>query len=906
VAISTFATWDDVARWERKIRAHCWDCTLDLKKIVSSVKRDWKSDEDVARELTYWVRRQIRYVSSGERHDFTPHTPEHIYRDRFGDCKDGVQLLSVLLKEAGIPSLQISLNALGDGQVLDDVPSPMTTHAILLATIGGKDHWIDTTVSQAAWDFLPKSDRDRAAYGVNDSTFRLLRTPKMTAEDNRAEVVTRMRIDPDGTCHNVRESMYYGEAALEKRDEWVDVSDAERRKLIRAELLDNTSKVKLADKIGIDEKVLRTRHLPVKAVIEFDVPKLLLGSTELEGSIADNSLWSKFLSISVDTERTQPIEMKEPFESRQTFIAEAPLGYRFSGPPEDRIYVSKWGKFTRTTTVSESGRVWTVVFHTKIDRTRIDPADFEAFLTFQEHASAAHRAYLTMKPAESAKSLNEDIKVLEMMVEKQPKNAALAIDLVKLFLKADDRDKAMEFLRAARKAHPDNRTLLELAGKVPEDFKDREAAYRELIKRFPEESKYQLELARELIDASETKRASELLQPLTKSETPETKAAALLLLAQLSLETKDAAKALERLNDAKLVDADAVDTAEAHRLEGEIHEALAKDVQAIEAFRKALAFDGKDGSTLESLVRLYAKTGKNDEALKYLREYVEADGIKGTAATWFFKLGRFDDAEKMLQLDPPTDSSDPGYRTLGLIKFRHGQWDEAAGILKRAKPSQADQLHALIVSNLMLGRLGDAIDWVRSKNDVESTAELKQDVVAIERLKARRDSIQFKNAGRAGKPPEVVDCFVCAEYLHSLGKVAEAQPLLAKAILADLGQAFGLRGEISMDKGLLTKALADAEKAIKLAPKDARGYYVRGRVLYERARKEATGDLKIAVELSAEKDAFLLHWLAAALIRDRRPGEARSAQLKAAMLRPDDPAIKEQLQQIEDVLSRGQ
>ena len=35
VAISTFASWQEVADWERKIRANCWECSVDLKKIVT-------------------------------------------------------------------------------------------------------------------------------------------------------------------------------------------------------------------------------------------------------------------------------------------------------------------------------------------------------------------------------------------------------------------------------------------------------------------------------------------------------------------------------------------------------------------------------------------------------------------------------------------------------------------------------------------------------------------------------------------------------------------------------------------------------------------------------------------------------------------------------------------------------
>ena len=113
-----------------------------------------------ARALVYWMRRNIRYVSTGETHDYTPHLPSEILTNRYGDCKDTSQLLAVMLREAGIKVELATLGALDDGQVLESVPSPWGTHAILVATIDGKEHWIDTT-SEPRRLGLPAARRPR-------------------------------------------------------------------------------------------------------------------------------------------------------------------------------------------------------------------------------------------------------------------------------------------------------------------------------------------------------------------------------------------------------------------------------------------------------------------------------------------------------------------------------------------------------------------------------------------------------------------------------------------------------------------------------------------------------------------------------------------------------------------------
>src|SRR5262249_2069473 len=160
VVCSTFASWDEVGRWKQRLRADCWKCTPEVRKVVREVTRGLTDPAARARALTYWVRRNVRYVSAGDKHDYTPHPPGQVLANGSGDCKAASQLLAVMLREAGIPVELATLGVVDDGQVEQAVPSPWGTHAILRATIAGKAHWIDTTATLAAWDFLPRDDCD--------------------------------------------------------------------------------------------------------------------------------------------------------------------------------------------------------------------------------------------------------------------------------------------------------------------------------------------------------------------------------------------------------------------------------------------------------------------------------------------------------------------------------------------------------------------------------------------------------------------------------------------------------------------------------------------------------------------------------------------------------------------------
>jgi tetratricopeptide (TPR) repeat protein/transglutaminase-like putative cysteine protease len=893
VAFSTFASWEEVADWERKVRTDCWECTPEVKQIVEDVKRRHKEPEAVARALTDWVRKNVRYVSSGEKHDFTPHSPADVLRNRFGDCKDGAQLLGVLLKEAGIPSAFISLNARGDGQVLEAVPSPQTTHAILLATINGKDHWIDTTASRAAWDFLPRSDCGRVAYAVDDKSLRMLRTPEFTAADNRTEVVTRMRLDPDGTSHNARALTYSGEAALEKREEWLDVNPADRLRLVRSDLLESHGKAKLTA-LAIDPAALRDLHGPVKARIEFDVPQHFHGS-DAEGSVSDGALWSRLLGATVDPERTLPVELKEQFESVHTFIIEAPPGYRLGKPPADKDQDSPWGRFTRTIESDAAGRKWTVAFRTRIDKTRVEKKDFDSFLAFQDKVTNDYRASLSLNPVEDAAELAGDIAELEERLAKDPKDRASATDLAKLLLRANRKEAATAVVVRALKAHPGDRKLLELAAQAAEG-PGVAAAYRALVKQFPDDSKYALELGRRLAEAGEVKKAAEVLQPWTKKGTPTARADALVLLARARLTAQDAKAALRFLDEAEDADPDGA-TVEALCLRGGACQALGQLKEAREAYTEALEGDEKDAEALEGMIRLSAKANETESALKYLRRYaatLDAGGSPSTAAEWSYKLGRIDDAADLLKRYPPTDPADPGVRVQGLIDFRRGRWAEAVKNLAQSQPFEPEALYALIESSMALGDLEGALNWAGKIEKVkEPTPALTKTAAAVEKLRARQKALNER-------APAAVAALLCAEYLHDAGKPAsQVEPLLAKALAdaPDLGAARALRAELNVERGRLLRALPDAEAAMKASPNDPRGLAVRGRIRLERGDFDgALTDLKRATQLGAGGRASA--WYATALLQTGRLAEAEARATQAATLLPDDPEVKELLREV--------
>src|SRR5262249_48173501 len=174
------------------------------------------------------------------------HVPSHVLANRYGDCKDTSQLLAVMLREAGVKVELATLGALDDGQVLEAVPSPWGTHAILLVTIGEEKHWIDTTSSLADWDFLPRTARNRLCHLVDDQgNIRHERTPPSRSSANRTEQKTTIWVGADGSARGERTVVSHGSAGITQRDSLLEVPTGERRRQVAAELQDSNSRTHL-------------------------------------------------------------------------------------------------------------------------------------------------------------------------------------------------------------------------------------------------------------------------------------------------------------------------------------------------------------------------------------------------------------------------------------------------------------------------------------------------------------------------------------------------------------------------------------------------------------------------------------------------------------------------------------
>jgi transglutaminase-like putative cysteine protease len=176
--LTTFKTWDDVARWYATLATPMAEPDAAVKAKAEALTRGKTTPAEKLEALYEFVSREVRYVSlsfGGGR--LQPHAAAEVLRNQYGDCKDKHTLLASLARAAG---LRVDPVLIGTMRTLDpDVPSPaqfdhvmsVVRDASIVTNSADRDQWIwlDTTPGVAPYRMLLPILRGKTALLVTAS-----------------------------------------------------------------------------------------------------------------------------------------------------------------------------------------------------------------------------------------------------------------------------------------------------------------------------------------------------------------------------------------------------------------------------------------------------------------------------------------------------------------------------------------------------------------------------------------------------------------------------------------------------------------------------------------------------------------------------------------------------------------
>jgi len=208
ISISTFASYEELASSYWGTARAAMDVTPEISNLAEEITRgvnqkrtSFQSEKEFkraeARAISTWVKTNVRYVNvvlgNGR---VVPRQANVVLKDRYGDCKDHVVLMSALLAAKGIASEHALINAGNSYTLLEPPTLGNLNHVILyLPEFGLYD---DPTAQFASFGVLSDVEYDKPVAHASDHGAHLARTPAMKPEDHVSTRHTEIAVAADG------------------------------------------------------------------------------------------------------------------------------------------------------------------------------------------------------------------------------------------------------------------------------------------------------------------------------------------------------------------------------------------------------------------------------------------------------------------------------------------------------------------------------------------------------------------------------------------------------------------------------------------------------------------------------------------------------------------------------------
>jgi cellulose synthase operon protein C len=423
VHVSTYASWDDLARFYWGLVRDQLRPTEDVRRTAERVAREalaartpamgqprqaplasgsggndlepasftvpasgWDAETKraIVRALYGFVVSQTRYVGlEFGIHGYKPYRVDDILRRRFGDCKDKASLLHALLESVGVDSRIVLLRMKRLGRIPESPASlAVFNHAILY--VPDLDLWLDGTASHSGSGDLPGDDRGASVLvldGAGPPRFGTI--PDARPEENRVETEFHVALAPGGAAAVTGRSRIRGAQAPQYRRAYL--SEHERRAQLE-KAFNRTfpglrvSEVKVSDLARLEDDVTMSFSLEAPRYAQPDSGGLRFTPFGSAGGYVE-----AYASLS---SRRHDLVVGEPMQNRFSYEFVLPSGWKAAELPEDAAGDGADLAF-EVRHRAEGGTI-RVEGHVTLKTGRV-PA--ERYAAFREDAAALDRAF---------------------------------------------------------------------------------------------------------------------------------------------------------------------------------------------------------------------------------------------------------------------------------------------------------------------------------------------------------------------------------------------------------------------------------------------------------------------------------------------------------------------------------
>ncbi len=170
----------------------------ELKKIVTILTKDKKTDLEKVKAIYYWVQENIKYIAfEYALGGFIPREANDVFNKKYGDCKDNSSILYEMLDIAGLKGNLTWIGTRSIPYKYEEVPTPVVDNHMILSYLDGEEvYFLDATGRYISID-MPSSfiQGKEALISVNEKDFLIKKVPIIDAKKNTIVDSTFIKIE---------------------------------------------------------------------------------------------------------------------------------------------------------------------------------------------------------------------------------------------------------------------------------------------------------------------------------------------------------------------------------------------------------------------------------------------------------------------------------------------------------------------------------------------------------------------------------------------------------------------------------------------------------------------------------------------------------------------------------------
>lgn len=156
VYVSDYDNWKQVTNWGINTFKVNDNPSKKLLKKINEIKKENKTEGDKINATLNFIQDEVRYLGleSGIG-AYKPHSPNKVFKQRFGDCKDKSLLMVTMLQKMNIEAYPMLVNTYLGTTIIDLLPAHnLFNHCVVkVKAKDGRDLWYDPTISNQGGNF---------------------------------------------------------------------------------------------------------------------------------------------------------------------------------------------------------------------------------------------------------------------------------------------------------------------------------------------------------------------------------------------------------------------------------------------------------------------------------------------------------------------------------------------------------------------------------------------------------------------------------------------------------------------------------------------------------------------------------------------------------------------------------